>query len=100
MRFKFHPQALEEFEQAVVYYEQRQPGLGERFSSSIESAIEGIVAAPDTWPVLEGPVRRRLARVFPYAVLYAELPEYILITAVMHCHQKPGYWRSRIGEKK
>ena len=98
MNFRFHPQALGEFEGAVVHYEQRQAGLGSRFSASIQAAIEGIVAAPETWPVFEAPIRRRLARVFPYAVLYAVLPEYVLIVAVMHCHQKPGYRQPRIAE--
>jgi hypothetical protein len=50
-----------------------------------------------TWPVLEGDVRRRLARVFPYAVLYSVEADRIFILAVMHCHQIPGYWRSRVG---
>lgn len=96
MTFRFHPQALQEFEQAVLYYEGRQTGLGDRFIASIESAIESVVAAPETWPILEAPVRRRLTRVFPYAVLYAELPEHVLIVAIMHCHREPGYWRARL----
>jgi len=97
MNFRFHPQALAEFEDSVLYYESQQAGLGERFASSIESAIESIVARPALWPVLEAPVRRCLARVFPYAVLYANLPDHALIVAVMHCHKEPGYWRSWLG---
>jgi hypothetical protein len=41
-------------------------------------------------------VRRCLTRVFPYAVLYTLEADYALIVAVMHCHQKPGYWRHRV----
>lgn len=37
-----------------------------------------------------------LTRVFPYALLYVPLSDHVLIVAVMHCHQKPGYWRPRL----
>lgn len=55
MKFRFHPLALREFEEAALYYEQRQAGLGERYTAAIELAIAGILAAPAMWPVLEGP---------------------------------------------
>lgn len=96
MNFRFHPEALEEFEQAVLYYEKRQAGLGERFAASVESAIDHIVISPDTWSILEFPVRRRLTRVFPYAVLYANFEDHVLIVAIMHCHRKPGFWKDRL----
>ena len=95
MRLEFHPEAMAEYEFAVAYYEQHQAGLGARFIFSIESALQSILDSPVTWPILEQDVRRRLARVFPYALLYSIEPENILILAVMHCHQQPGYWRER-----
>ena len=97
MNFRFHPQALEEFEAAARYYEERKSGLGERFAAAIELAIDGIVAAPAMWPILEVPIRRRLVNVFPYAILFVEFPGYVLIVAVMHCHREPGYWKARLG---
>ena len=98
MRIEFHPEALAEYEFAVRYYEQHQAGLGSRFVVGVESALQGILDAPMTWPVLDHEVRRRLTRVFPYAILYSVEPSYVLVLAVMHCHQLPGYWRSRISE--
>lgn len=95
MRLEFHPEAMAEYEFAVAYYEQHQAGLGARFILSIETALQSVVDSPTTWPILEQDVRRRLARVFPYALLYSIEPESILILAVMHCHQQPGYWRER-----
>jgi plasmid stabilization system protein ParE len=95
MRLEFHPQALAEFQEAVRYYEGRQSELGLRFYASVETSLKQIVEAPTRWPILELDVRRCLTRVFPYAVLYTLEPEYVLVVAVMHCHQKPGYWRVR-----
>ena len=94
---EFHPEAVAELEASVRFYEQQQSGLGERFLAAIEFALAGVADSPLTWPVLERDVRRRLSRVFPYAILYAVEPDRIFVLAVMHCHQMPGYWRSRVG---
>ncbi len=96
MRLEFHPHALVEFEDAAHYYEERQSRLGIRFYASVEMTLQKIAEAPMRWPLLEQDVHRCLTRVFPYAVLYTVEPEYVLVVAIMHCHQKPGYWRTRI----
>lgn len=99
MNFRFHPEAQVEYEHSALYYESQQVGLGGRYIDSVESAVESILSSPEMWPVLEMPVRRCLTRVFPYAVLYVPFSDYILIVAVMHCHQEPGYWYSRLRTK-
>lgn len=93
----FHPEAILEYESAAVRYEQLQQGLGVRFIASVESTLQGILADPAAWPVLESDIRRRLTRVFPYAILYSVEAGGIVVLAVMHCHRRPGYWRSRAG---
>ena len=70
-------------------------GLGDRFILAVEDALQGIQQAPERWEILDGGIRRKLTRIFPYALLYSVEPEGILILAVMHCHQKPGYWKTR-----
>lgn len=42
MRLELHPEALREYERAVAYYEDRQPGLGGRFIEAIEAAFDSI----------------------------------------------------------
>lgn len=39
MKFKFHPEALAEFEDAARYYGECQSGLDLRFIESVEKAI-------------------------------------------------------------
>jgi len=58
-------------------------------------AVAHVVAAPGSWRVIEGDIRRCLTKVFPYAVLYSIEPDHILIVAIMHCRREPGYWRNR-----
>ena len=54
MKFYFHPRATDEFEEAVRYYEDRQPGLGMMFAEEIFNAIKRVMAYPDAWsPVSE-----------------------------------------------
>lgn len=61
----------------------------------MEMAIAHVVAAPESWRIIEDDIRRCLTKVFPYAVLYSIEADYILIVAVMHCRREPGYWRNR-----
>jgi len=96
MNYEFHPEALSEFQESAVFYESQQIGLGARFIAAVQSAVDHIVAAPQSCRVMEEDVRRFLTKVFPYAVLYAIESDYILIVAVMHCHREPGYWHHRI----
>ena len=75
---------------------QNKWGWPQRFLESVAAAIQRVVEHPSSYAIFEQDVRRCLTRVFPYAVLYTIEPNYILIVAIMHCHQKPGYWRHRV----
>ncbi len=96
MKFEFHPEALAEYEDAARYYSGCQPGLEMRFIAAVEKAIAQIIESPASWRILEDDIRWHLTRVFPYAIIYSVEGDYVLIIAVMHCHQKPGYWRNRM----
>jgi plasmid stabilization system protein ParE len=95
MRVRFHPEARAEFKDAALYYGQHEEGLGDRFVDAVESAIQSIQEAPQRWSILVGDVRRRLVRVFPYAILYTIEAKSIHLQAIMHLHRKPAYWESR-----
>jgi toxin ParE1/3/4 len=96
MKYRFHPDALEEYREAAIWYANRQQTLAQQFIGTIEDVILRIVETPTRWRVIDEDVRRCLARVFPYAVLYTIEDDFILIVAVMHCSREPGYWRDRV----
>lgn len=96
MRWEFHPQALEEYREATLYYAERDPALATRFVEAVEDAIRRILESPERWRVLDEDVRRCLTHVFPYGILYIIEPEFILVVAVMHCSRKPSYWKGRV----
>ena len=96
MKWDFHPEALEEYREAALYYAERDPALALKFLDTVEDAIRRIVESPERHRILDEDVRRCLTHVFPYAVLFTIEPESILIVAVMHCSREPGYWKRRV----
>ncbi len=65
MKYEFHPEALDEFQDAAIFYEEQQGGLGDRFIAAVQSAVEHIVESPNSWRIMEDDVRRFLTKVFP-----------------------------------
>lgn len=99
-RASFQPEAASELREAALWYEARRSGLGLAFLAAVESAIQTIVAWPDTGalvsPAIDDLVLRRV-RVdrFPYHVGYVACDDEILVLAVAHDRRRPGYWTSR-----
>jgi hypothetical protein len=65
MNIEFHPEAAEEFEAAVDWYEVREIGLGLDFAAEIHAAIHRAAAMPDAWARLSGDVRAYWLTAFP-----------------------------------
>ena len=98
MSIEFHPDAAEEFEAAVDWYEEHESGLGLEFAVEIHAAIHRAAAMPGAWTQLSANVRRVLVNRFPYGVLYEPGNTSLLVLAVMHLRREPGYWVARRGE--
>ena len=100
MKFYFHPDAGAEFDTAVEYYEQLQPGLGIEFAEEIYATITRIIQYPDAGSALSKNSRRCLVNRFPYGLLYQTKSHTLRIIAVAHLHRRPGYWKERLGQNK
>ena len=96
-RHAFHRAAEEEYVQAVEYYAHIEPELGRRLYDEVERLIRDIRRQPERFRWFDSPIRRHFSDVFPYAVLYVDQPERVLIIAVMHMKRRPGYWKERLG---
>lgn len=96
MKVEFHPEARQEFLATAAHYGSIRPALAGHFIESVEAALLDISESPEAWAEIEQDVRRKLTRVFPYALLYTIEPEHVLVVAVMHCHRRPDYWRARL----
>lgn len=95
MTITFHPEADDEFQQAINFYDARQTGLGTDFYLEIRDTLGRIERFPHAWPVADGEVRRCLVNRFPYGVLYSVEADGIFVLAVMHLRRDPDYWKHR-----
>ena len=96
MALVFHPDAEDEFHKAIEHYEESSTGLGDAFADEVGSTVARIQSQPNAWSIVRPGIRRALVSRFPYGILYSYGGGDILIVAVMHQRQEPGYWESRI----
>jgi plasmid stabilization system protein ParE len=97
-KITFLPLAEQEMNEAAIFYEIHSRGLGRAFLSAIKRETDDITHNPRAYPVQRNGIRRKLTRRFPYAILYSEEEEQVVVIAVMHLHRAPDYWRHRISE--
>ena len=96
MKYQLHPEADAEFAEAVRYYSEISPELGQRFYHEMERLLREACADPQRFWKFDPPARRHLSSDFPYAVVFLEKPGHVWVVAVMHMMRRPGYWRSRL----
>ena len=48
-QFHFHPLAKDEYKSAYAWYEDQQPGLGERFGKAIRQKLQQIAGHPEAF---------------------------------------------------
>lgn len=95
MRVVSHPEADAELEAAALWYDERQPGLGEDFLDEFERTLRRIVAQPGRWRTIRGDNRKLNFHRFPYALVYSVSTDFLYVKAVMHLHRRPFYWQYR-----
>jgi plasmid stabilization system protein ParE len=94
--FRFHPEAREEFRDAVRWYRARDRRASSEFRVAVSSAIRVIAEAPQRWPEYLHGTRRFVMQRFPFSVVYLDDPELVTIIAVAHSKRRPGYWKGRL----
>lgn len=95
MRIRTLTPAREEFLEAVAFYSAETPRLGTEFIDEFEHALGLIAANPGLGSPYEENTRRKLLRRFPFQLIYEVQSDHILVVAVAHERQRPGYWRER-----
>lgn len=104
MKFHIHEQAHDEAVGGAIYFNSKQSGLGEIFTSQVLQAFEQIEEAPRLFAklestTLEGEIRRVILKRFSYLVIYEIQPDLIEVLAVTHASREPDYWAERRGEE-
>jgi plasmid stabilization system protein ParE len=96
MKLEILEVAQNELEDAIMFYELEQSGLGRRFKTEVRQAIKRIKSYPQAWSVERGEVRKCFVHKFPYTIFYSLQKQTIVILVIAHQHRKPGYWIDRL----
>lgn len=96
MKYTFHPEAREELNHSVDFYENIKFKLGVEFLEEVYSTIQRIIQFPQAYPMQSKSTRRCLINRFPFAVIYQIRQDEIFIVAIAHLARKPEYWRERL----
>jgi len=93
---EYHPHARSEMIDSALFYDGRNPGLGERFLAAVKSTETGICKYPLWGQPYEFGTRKQRVKKFPFVLIYREYPSFIIIMAVAHFSRKPDYWMTRL----
>lgn len=98
-----HAEAVAEFDAAVRWYEEQEPGIGlaviDRAWRARKDLDEWPNAAPSFTTADDGTViRSKAVRGYPYRIVYTVEPDMILILAYAHERREPGYWLHRLND--
>ena len=100
MKIRYLAIAREEIREAADYYAAISPDLGKAFGLELRQLMRLVAAMPRAWPESGQGTRKCLLTRFPYLVIYAPLPDDLLVLAVGHQHRQPGHWRERLADLK
>ena len=92
---RLRPEALDELAEAWRWYEGQRQGLGDEFRACVDAVMAEIARAPLLSAKVQGEVRRRIVRRFPFSVIYLSEPDHAEVLAVFHSARDPRRWHER-----
>ncbi|MEM6264279.1 MAG: type II toxin-antitoxin system RelE/ParE family toxin [Bacteroidota bacterium] len=91
--------ALQDMEEAAIWYENQTSGIGHKFLSVVNAGFEIISKHPDRYPYADSEKRRRkylLPSPFrSYLIIYTIDENTVTVLAVFHTSRNPSIWQSR-----
>ena len=96
MIIRYLPDAFNDLNEALAYYNLRSPDAAQRFADAVLAEEQAILDFPEMAYSLGGKLRVRRVTRFPYSLVYLSLEGNILIIAVAHHKRRPAYWKSRL----
>jgi plasmid stabilization system protein ParE len=84
-----------EFDEAIDWYEQQRPGLGDDFAEAVQDVFNKISATPLIHATVLRDIRRGNVQRFPYSVYYRVKPKWVVVISVFHNRRDPRIWQTR-----
>jgi plasmid stabilization system protein ParE len=93
----FNEAARVEHLEHVAYYETCRIGLGARYLSAFDEAMDKICQSPDRFRVEFSPdIRKFRVSGFPYNILYRLVGSDVEVLVVAPHRRRPGYWLGKL----
>jgi plasmid stabilization system protein ParE len=96
MSARFLKPAQAEVDEAVAYFDEQRPGLGDRFEQDLLATLNFVTEHPRSGKPLTERVRKVRLRTFRYNLIYVVDEAEIVVVAVAHHRRRPGYWQTRL----
>jgi toxin ParE1/3/4 len=80
--FRFHPEAREEFRDAMRWYRARSIIASAEFRIAVSGAIRSVAQSPKPWPKYLQGTRQFVLHRFPFSIVYLDDPDLVTIVAV------------------
>lgn len=83
---------------AARRYELQRPGLGREFMAELDAALNRVSGNRFQYQVLHRETRRAIVHRFPYGAFYRIEGNNLVVFCLIHLHQDPASWKSRVPE--
>ena len=97
-RVVIEEEAEREFAEAVDFYDEREPGIGQKFAHDVRDVFKTVSEDPERFPCYGRLTRKAKVLDWPYSVYFAikaETSELVIIT-VWHGARDPAELRRRL----
>ncbi len=91
----FHPEAQDEYERALAWYQARSHRASARFEAEVQRLLGLVQLNPESFPAFDDDHRFVVLRRFSYTLVYQIHADRIFVMAVAQAGQRPGYWHGR-----
>jgi plasmid stabilization system protein ParE len=95
VKSRLTPEAELDLIEAIQWYDERDPEMGDDFLRRVYQRIASLEENPRLYPIIHRQMRRALVRRFPFQILYEIESEEIIIYAIYHSARDPEAWKRR-----
>lgn len=91
------PLAKQDIKEAAKWYNERQPGIGKRFTQHVRQKVKFIRQNPKAVAIRYENTRTAVLDVFPYMIHFTtdNKNKLVIISAVLSTHRDPHMWKER-----
>lgn len=90
------PFAKQDIQDAATWYNDKQKGLGKRFTQQVKDKVKFIREYPKAVAIRYDNVRATTLKSFPYMIHYTvdDEQQKVIIYAVLHTRRNPSFWKN------